>query len=123
MASCVTLTGMVDHDLIPEAMSCLDLFAYACPNDTQGMVVLEAMAAGKPLVLLDHTAFAPYVDQGKNGYLLPMDSYIFAKKMHEILENPELIRSMGEHSHAKARDFSIEAQAGKLIALYRSVLS
>jgi len=74
-------------------------------------------------VLLDHTAFAPYVDQGKNGYLLPMDSYIFAKKMHEILENPELIRSMGEHSHAKARDFSIEAQAGKLIALYRSVLS
>ncbi len=123
MTEHVTLTGMINHDEIPAALSCIDLFAYACQNDTQGLVVLEAMAAGKPLTILDHTVFTPYVDPGKNGYLLPMDSFLFARKMHEILMNPELARSMGEHSRVKAQSFSIDAQADKLISVYRDLLA
>jgi 1,2-diacylglycerol 3-alpha-glucosyltransferase len=119
----VTFTGLVTR---PEGLAQLrraDLFFYSCKTDVQPFVIMEALALGKPLVLLNEKVFECFVDHEANGYLVDEDPILCAKKINHIISHEQLLRSMAEHSAYLAQSFSIEEQTLKLIKLYKKIIT
>ena len=101
-----------------------DLFLF--PSEKEGfvLVVLEAMAAGLPLVVPDSLGFPEAVENGKNGYLAdPNNIEDWVKKAEKILYSPALQKSMREYSRRLAETkFSWETCAHKNLKVYRSLV-
>lgn len=101
-----------------------DLFLF--PSEKEGfvLVVLEAMAAGLPLVVPDSLGFPEAVGNGKNGYLAnPKNIEDWVKKTEKILYSQSLQNTMRKHSRFLAETkFSWTACAQKNLRAYRSLV-
>ncbi len=78
-----------------------DCSVYVLPSYREGTprTVLEAMAMGRPVITTDAVGCRQTVRDGKNGFLVPVgDSNKLAEAMIKFVENPELIKTMGEES-------------------------
>ncbi len=118
-----SFTGFVPHEEMPRFIKAIDAFAYTCRTDTQGLVVLEALASGKPLFLIDEKVFKPFVKNGKNGYLLPEDAFLFAKRINQVFHNPDKMQSMSDASAVYSQDFSIADLTSGLVNLYAKTIA
>src|SRR6185503_2951637 len=71
VADRLILAGKRTGRVLREAYRAMDVFAFASMSETQGMVVAEAMAAGRPVVALNAPGVREVVQDEENGYLLP----------------------------------------------------
>ena len=67
-------TGVLTHPILASAYQAMDLFAFASKSETQGMVLIEANAAGVPVVALNAPGVREVVVDGENGRLLAEES-------------------------------------------------
>jgi len=112
-----------DEDLIQAYNSC-DIFALPSLAELEGMVVLEAMACGKPILIANsqNSASVDFVEG--NGLLFkPENPRDLAKKALIILKNDTLRKSMSEKSFKNIKDYDINKSIDKLEELYYSLLS
>jgi len=100
-----------------------DLFLF--PSEKEGfvLVVLEAMAAGLPLLVPDALGFPEAVENGKNGYLADPDNIEdWVEKAEKILFSPVLQNSMRKYSRYLAETkFSWEECARENLKVYRQI--
>ena len=71
----VVFTGCVPNDKITAYYNACELFLFASTTETQGIVLLEAMAAGLPVIAVGGSGVKDVVLQGRNGYLTKEDIY------------------------------------------------
>jgi 1,2-diacylglycerol 3-alpha-glucosyltransferase len=118
-------TGSVAHAEIASYYQAADLFVFSSLTDTQGIVVLEAIASGLPVVALRDEAFTSMVKNGRNGLLLRPDAShaLFARRVAALLENQTRWRQFSEASIRIAREFSEEEQARRLMRVYEKCVS
>lgn len=114
----VDFIGAVPFDEIPSYLKAADLFCFAAVNETQGLVTLEAMAAGLPVVAVDATGTRDILQNDCEGVLTENDSYALGQAIGQLLEDPQRLARYREAAEAKARQFSIEEEAKKLIEVY-----
>jgi glycosyltransferase involved in cell wall biosynthesis len=121
----VIFTGAVPHSNIAPYYQAADLFLFSSLTDTQGIVVLEAIGSGLPVVALRDAALTPMVKNGRNGYLLPPDASpaLFARRVAGLLENQSVRRRFSGVCIRTAREFSEEAQARRLTELYEHLVA
>ena len=75
------------------------MFIFPTYEDVWGMVVPEAMVFGKPILCSNGAASYELIEEGKNGFIFdPHDPKMLAEKMQYLLDQPELIDSMGQRS-------------------------
>lgn len=98
-----------------------DIFVFASKTETQGLVVLEAMASGLPVVALEDGALYGMVQDGKNGYFVKDSKEEFARNVVKILANKKLYEAMSNESLRIVEDFSEDKETEKLIKLYESI--
>lgn len=124
LADRVRLPGTLVGDALLRAYAAMDVFAFASKSETQGMVLAEAMASGKPVVALDAPGAREIVRDGVNGRLLKRDGvFAFATAIAGLTAAPAEERAkFREGALATAREFSQEVCAAKLLALYEDVL-
>ncbi|MDE2001792.1 MAG: glycosyltransferase [Patescibacteria group bacterium] len=116
-------TGQVPHDRIPSYYRMADLFAFPSLTETQGIVVLEALASGLPAIVLKDEAFAGVVADNMNGLVVPRHSpKLFADRMHRALSNAALYNRLSRSAVRTAREFSESKEAQRLAALYKKLL-
>jgi glycosyltransferase involved in cell wall biosynthesis len=115
--------GWVDYGLIGSYFQNADVFVLPTLEDTWGMVVLESMVFGKP-VLCSHLAGASeMIVDDVNGYLFnPKEPEELAKLMRKFIDNPDLISSMGEASQQLIAQHTPEAAAQFLIEVTKGTL-
>ena len=105
-------------------MCAVDIFVL--PSRTEGLpnVALEAFAARKPVVATRVGGVPEVVDEGVSGYLVPPGRPdLLAGAVIKALENPELLRDMGRMGFERVvKDFTFEAQALKLEAIYQDLM-
>lgn len=113
-------TGPITHAEIAPYYQAADLFVFSSLTDTQGIVVLEAIASGLPVVALRDEAFTSMVKNGRNGFLLRPDAShtLFARRSAALLENHAQWRRFSAASTRIARAFSEEEQGRRLTRLY-----
>lgn len=123
IASRVIFTGMRRD--IPQLLSQMDVFVLPSLYEGFGIAILEAMAAGKPVVATAVGGIPEFVQQGQTGLLVPPgDAQALALAMKQLLEEPEKARSMGcQGRELVKRHYSIESVVRQHEHLYELCLS
>ncbi|MCH7407956.1 glycosyltransferase family 4 protein [Belliella sp. DSM 111904] len=90
---------------IPEILNTLDIFILpSILPDPLPTTVLEAMAAGKPVIATNIGGAREMVIDGDTGLLIPFDNAeVAAKAMLQLIENPELIQTMGKNGQERQK--------------------
>lgn len=85
--------------------------------------LIEACAVGRPIVTCDSVGCRDTVDDGKNGFLIPIkDSEKLAEKLRLLIKDEDLRRRMGEYSRKKAeKEFSVEDVIRIHLNLYKGI--
>ena len=104
---------------IHEIMPVFDLLVLPSLNEGMGRVLVEAMAAGKPVVASEVGGIPDLVRHGETGYLVrPADEKALANGIKKLLNDPERAQQMGQRGKEYCRQFSLEAMIEKLDDLY-----
>ncbi|MDI9432796.1 MAG: glycosyltransferase [Planctomycetota bacterium] len=119
------LVGSLEGQALTDAYHGMDCFVFASCTETQGMVLTEAMASGRPVVGIDAPGVREVVEDRRNGRLLPsQDVPAFAEAVREMAQaKPEQVHAYRRAARATAAEFSMETSAQKLASVYEKVLA
>ena len=120
----VVFTGYVSYEELPRYYKSADIFCSpATCWESFGLVLLEAMAAGKPTVASDIAGYAAVVNDGVDGLLVkPRDEKALAGTILQLLQDGSLRERMGEMGKVKAGDYSWEKVAQQVMNYYQELL-
>jgi glycosyltransferase involved in cell wall biosynthesis len=108
---------------IDEIMPLFDVLVLPSLNEGMGRVLVEAMAAGKPVVASRVGGIPDLVRHAETGYLVPpADEKALADGIKKLLDDPEKAKQMGQRGKERCRQFSLEAMIEKLDNLYSDLL-
>jgi glycosyltransferase involved in cell wall biosynthesis len=118
-------TGSLKGQDLVDSYHAMDVFAFASKSETQGMVLVEAMAAGVPVVALDAPGARDVVTHNKNGWLLDSDnSAAFVSALKQALS---IYGGPREKLHQALKqtveEFSMNRSAERSLALYTTLSS
>jgi glycosyltransferase involved in cell wall biosynthesis len=109
---------------LPGIYRIASVFTTASEIETQGLVLLEAMASGLPIVAVDATCIHEVVKDQINGYLIPIgDLNGLADALVGILRNPPKAKKMGVASLSIVQTHSILGSIKKHEKLYRETIA
>ncbi len=111
----VTFTGFLPDDQLPEYYAACDVLTLASKFETQGLVGLEAMAMGKPVVGINFRAVAELIEDGVNGYLFEEDPVSWMRATEKALDSA---KEMGAKAIECASKFSVADGTKRLVDLY-----
>jgi glycosyltransferase involved in cell wall biosynthesis len=125
LASRLHMVGPCRGQDLVDAYHAMDLFAFGSCSETQGLVLLEAMAAGLPVVAVDAPGARDLVVDGENGSLLPPQQIDrFAAALTAMADSSVARRkAMAHEARRTAAKFDVRLCAEKALGLYAAVLS
>jgi glycosyltransferase involved in cell wall biosynthesis len=119
----VRFSGALPHEGALEVMAGADLFVFASQTETQGLVLVEAMAAGVPVVAIGVAGAAEVVADGESGLLVSPGSEALAAGMGRLLADPTLRGQLGRRGKEIAAAYAAQNLARRLVGLYQSVMT
>ncbi|HDQ13222.1 MAG TPA: glycosyltransferase family 4 protein [Sediminispirochaeta sp.] len=121
---CVEFLGRQPHHQVMEHMAMCDIFSLPSWQEGFGVVYLEAMASGKPVIGCEGEGIEDFVEHGKTGLLVkPRDVDSLVEALDFLLSHPEEARAMGERARKLVlENYNWEKTAEKTIAVYKEVL-
>lgn len=122
--SMVTFMGAQPQHILPHFYSAAEVCVLPSLYESFGMVALESMACGTPVIASKVGGLNNTIKDGETGYLVPEgNAAALAEKIDLFLQNDSLRNRMGQNSVRHAKKYSWENIAQQLIVLYRRVLS
>ena len=118
----VTFTGAVPFQEIPRYLKAADVFAFASITETQGLVTIEAMAAGLPVVAVNGPGTRDIVEPGKQGFLVENDPDALAKGINKLLSDRQRIKRMSNSALKKAKTFDVNQLGKQLLGVYEKAI-
>jgi 1,2-diacylglycerol 3-alpha-glucosyltransferase len=118
IAGKVVFCGYLPREKVFEAYNAADIFCFASQTETQGLVILEAEAAGLPLVVREDDALREYVEDEKNAFVVNSKN-AFIQSIKKLADSDSLRARMSKESQRIAQQFTIENQVKKLLRLYK----
>jgi len=121
----VVFVGYVGYDELPRYYKTADVFCSPATGwESFGIVLLEAMAMGKPIVASDIGGYTGIVTHGVDGLLVPpKDGEVLAQALISLMTDESLRQQMGARGRVKALEYSWENVAQKVLNYYVRVLS
>lgn len=119
IAAKVEFVGNIPFDDIPAYLKAADLFCFASVTETQGLVTMEAITAGLPVVAVDATGTKDVIDHGQQGLLTPNDSAALAQAIEQVISDDGLMSCFKAAAWQKAQSFEMKLQAKKLLDVYQ----
>jgi len=114
----VTFTGWVEEKRGMFAAG--DVFCFPAKEETQGLVALEAMACGKPVVLRDIPVFREQFEDG-HDCLLCADEAEFEAALERLADDPALRDRLGENARETAAEHDVHRMGERLADIYRDL--
>ena len=112
LTSQIHFQGFVEESEKFRLLRMSDLYVSTSQHEGFGLVFLEAMACGLPVICYDYGGQTDFLRDHKTGYLIPLnDLDTFYDKCRTLINNSELRRTMGDHNHIYAEEFFIETCA------------
>jgi UDP-glucose:(heptosyl)LPS alpha-1,3-glucosyltransferase len=122
LGDAVVFAGAVAREKLPEFYLAGDLYAMLSRFDTFGMVVLEAMAAGLPVLISGSVGARDIVREGENGFVVenPEDADAVADRIRTML-NVDILAEMDKAARKTARENSWGVSVARVLAAYEEV--
>ncbi|MEW6173486.1 MAG: glycosyltransferase family 4 protein [Bacillota bacterium] len=118
----VVFTGPVAPDYVKDCYAAGDVFVISSLTETQGLVVGEAKAAGLPAVAVRAKGLTEMVDEGVDGFLVPLDEKVFAERVCRLFEDRELYGRFRVNALQKAEELSAPRAADTLLNYYQEAI-
>ncbi|MFH2040627.1 MAG: glycosyltransferase [Chloroflexota bacterium] len=114
----VEMPGGIDLDKVGNYLVAADIFCFASVAEAQGLVTLEAMAAGLPVVAVDGSGTRDVLEDGVQGFMTLNDVEALAQGIEKLVTDQELRIKMSLAAKIRACEFDIVNQAHKLLDVY-----
>ena len=110
---------------VPNLIAAADVFVLSSRQEGFPITILEAMAAGKPVVATDVGGCAEAVAHGETGLIVPPeDPHAMAEALKYVLTHPDEARQMGEAGRERVTaNFTIETMIDQHLAVYEKVIA
>ncbi|KMQ76064.1 glycosyltransferase [Marinobacter subterrani] len=118
-----TLVGAVPPEDMATWYRLGDAFLFASKSETQGMVILEAMAAGLTVVAVRSSGIEDVVRHGFNGFKTPEKQDQWRAQVKRLLEDDELREKLAAQALDFAKDYSVEQFAADVRTIYATTLA
>ncbi len=119
----VFFAGYLRGEDLAAAYASADLFVFPSTTETLGLVLLEAMAAGCPVVAANSGGIPDIVSDGVNGFLFPPESGIgmAVAKVQMLLDDRTFRENLRQAAVVEARRWSWEAASRQLLTFYEEI--
>lgn len=117
----VIFTNAIAWEEIPNYYGVADAFATASKTETQGLTVIEAMAASLPVVCFEDESFKDVVIDGLNGYLFKSKRQ-YRTCIEDLMSNKQKLIQMRNQARITANEHSSKYYAEKVLDVYNSAL-
>jgi phosphatidylinositol alpha-mannosyltransferase len=120
----VVFVGFASYQDLPRYYKTADIFSVpATGRESQGLILLEAMATGKPVVATSIPGYAGVVDHGEDGLLVPPRNYQeLAQALLTLLNDEELRQQMGAKAKVKSKDYDWKVVSRRLLDFYQRTI-
>lgn len=121
----VQFVGYLDRNTeLNACYKAADIFVFASKSETQGLVLLEAMAQSTPVVAIAELGTASILVEGQGAMIAPENEQVFAQKVQQLLANSEQRAQLG----AAAREYafskwSAAIQAESMLEFYADIVA
>ena len=116
----VKVTGFVSNNEVPKYLSEMAVFVLPSRHEGTPNALLQAMAAGLPIVATSVGGVPQLIKHGKNGLLVPPEnSEALAKAIIFLLKNKELAKKLGLQAHKDAKQYSVD----RIVKVYEKILN
>ncbi|MEZ4590477.1 MAG: glycosyltransferase [Chloroflexota bacterium] len=120
----VTFLGAKDQDLLPNYYAAAEMVVMPSHYESFGMVALEAMAMGTPVIASEVGGLAHLVKHGVTGYHVPSrDPEALAARIYELLANKDCRRQLGQQAREYARQYAWPNIVDRMLAVYEDVVA
>ena len=114
----VIFTGKVPWKDVPKYYAVSTVFTTASKTETQGLTVIEAMAASLPVVCIMDESFKNTVIDGLNGYLFK-NKKGYKNSLEYLIENPSKLKKMSRQARLNADAYSSKYFAERVLDVYK----
>jgi glycosyltransferase involved in cell wall biosynthesis len=121
-SACV-FTGYMNRSQLSLMYSISDVFVFPSLTDTQGLVTLEAMSSGIPVVAIGALGTLMVMGGDNGGFMVKDDPREFTDKVLRLLNDGELYRRKSEEAKIHARAWALEEITKKLTVIYRETIA
>ncbi|PWH15857.1 MAG: hypothetical protein DDG59_10740 [Anaerolineae bacterium] len=119
----VRFTGMVPYERVCQYLKMADVFATASVTEVHPLSVIEAMAAGLPVLGIHSPGISDSVQDGVSGLLISEeDMAAFTAKMAWLISHKEERLRMGENARRESERFSIDQTGAKMLDIYQTAI-
>ena len=119
----VLYLGKRSQSSLPYYYSAADVLIMPSHYESFGMVALEAMACGTPVVASQVGGLAFLIQDGVTGFVVPGgDPVALSERLTELISQPDLRKRLGEQAAAYAREYAWEIITDRVLDLYYEVL-
>ncbi|MFC7135274.1 glycosyltransferase family 4 protein [Salinibaculum sp. GCM10025337] len=122
VADDVHFLGHVSRERLPRLYSSADLTLFLSTYEGFGLVFMESLAAGTPVIGVAIGGFPDLVTDGQEGILVERDAKAIARAIESLADAPEQIREMGRHARKLAEGHTWDAVAEETEHVYRNIL-
>lgn len=100
------------------------VFVLPSLSDAFGLVVLEAMACGLPVIVTENVGAADIIEDGIDGFIIPIrNSDAIMEKLQILYKDQSLLKNMGEKAIIKSRKYNWDSYEESLIKVYNHIFS
>ncbi|MCX7788861.1 MAG: glycosyltransferase [Spirochaetes bacterium] len=118
----ISITGYVPRTDVFAFLACSDLFLFPSETETQGLVLLEAMSLGIPVVAADAMGAGELLKDGRGGVAVPATPKLFAEAAYQLLTDPALYFEKQRSAKEKAKEWSSHTMTARLLSLYKKTI-
>lgn len=118
----VTFTGFLHGEELAKAYASSDAFMFPSTTETLGLVILEAMASGLPVIAAESGPTNEQVEDGSTGLLYRSGNNSNLSEVVTRLQEEDLLEKMSQKAYSHSRAFGWQGPAQQLLDIYESVL-
>jgi glycosyltransferase involved in cell wall biosynthesis len=122
LSDSIVFTGYMDRSRMPAVYSAAAVFTFSSKTETQGLVTIEAMLSGLPVVAIGEMGTVD-VMQGDNGGFMVQDNVDeFSERVIQLLTDPALYEAKRQDALNYGRNWTIDALTVKLTHIYSEII-
>lgn len=116
--------GKLSHDQLSKLLAQMDCLVLPSRLESFGMVVVEALAAGVPVIVSDHVGASEAIRENENGWVVPAgDESALFERMMTCCRDIDRVRSMGAECACSAADYDWSHYSWRALAIFKPLLN